>query len=334
MIEQIFIEKAVSAHPRVESIRARFPRAQTVEIDRYPEVFNRHRQNFRLQKRRPALILAEKRQGLVHETPPGYGLGQPQNYYFSHMLNCAYDCRYCFLQGMYRSAAYVVFVNFEEFFGELEKIDKREEAMFFSGYDCDSLAFEAVTGFARDLLPWFRSLERSWLELRTKSVKISELLATEVHPRVVVAYSLSPSAVAEAVEHQAPPVAARLQAIRQLASRGWLVGLRLDPILASPEVEKQYRKLIDDFFAAVPTERVHSVTLGAMRFPQAMYKRIEQLYPDEPLFYPVTSRESIAAYPAELEESLIDRVEALVSDRLPAEKIFRYPPKSVESFKQ
>ena len=30
------------------------------------------------------------------------------------MYNCIYDCRYCFLQGMYSSANFVLFVNFEE----------------------------------------------------------------------------------------------------------------------------------------------------------------------------------------------------------------------------
>ncbi|SVD49612.1 uncharacterized protein METZ01_LOCUS402466, partial [marine metagenome] len=53
-------------------------------------------------------------------TPEGYGIGGKNNYYFSHMLNCIYDCRYCFLQGMYRSAHYVLFVNYDEFFGAMD----------------------------------------------------------------------------------------------------------------------------------------------------------------------------------------------------------------------
>ena len=28
------------------------------------------------------------------------------DWYFSHMLNCLYDCRYCFLQGMSRNHCY------------------------------------------------------------------------------------------------------------------------------------------------------------------------------------------------------------------------------------
>jgi spore photoproduct lyase len=54
---------------------------------------------------------------------------------------------------MYRSAHYVVFVNYEHFFdgmAEKLKIHAGEDVWFFSGYDCDSLALEPVTGFVRE----------------------------------------------------------------------------------------------------------------------------------------------------------------------------------------
>jgi hypothetical protein len=142
MISAIYIEQAVSAHPTTQAIRRRFPDAQIIPIERYSEVFNRKAQNFRLQKNRPALILAAKHEGFVLPAPPGYGLGMPCNFYMSHMLNCVYDCRYCFLQGMYRSAHYVLYVNFEDFKAAMAATVTTTDAAtcFFSGYDCDSLA--------------------------------------------------------------------------------------------------------------------------------------------------------------------------------------------------
>ena len=88
--------------------------------------------------------------------PSEYSIGGDLNYYFSHMLNCIYDCRYCFLQGMYRSANYVLFVNYEEFYQQIKLICNShadKSCHFFSGYDCDSLAMEPVTGFMQYLLP-------------------------------------------------------------------------------------------------------------------------------------------------------------------------------------
>jgi len=115
MIGLIYVEEAVAAHPLTLQILARYPRAVQVPIERYGEVFNRKSQNFRLQKHRPALILAHKHGERVLPAPEGYGVGGSRNHYFSHMLNCVYDCRYCFLQGMFRSAHYVLFVNYESF---------------------------------------------------------------------------------------------------------------------------------------------------------------------------------------------------------------------------
>jgi spore photoproduct lyase len=113
MFELIYVEKEVQHHPHTQAICKRFPQIATIICDRYGEIFNRHHQNFRLQKGRPSLILAQKYDNFVLPTPAGYGIGGQRNFYFSHMLNCIYDCRYCFLQGMYNSANYVIFVNFE-----------------------------------------------------------------------------------------------------------------------------------------------------------------------------------------------------------------------------
>ena len=151
MIDTIYIEENNREHPRVAEICARFPAARTITCGRYGEVFNPKAQNFRLQKQRPSLILAEKYHTFVLAAPAGYGIGGQRNYYFSHMLNCLYDCRYCFLQGMYQSAHYVLFVNYEDFQGEIRQLCQQspdDAVYFFSGYDCDSLALEPVTGLS------------------------------------------------------------------------------------------------------------------------------------------------------------------------------------------
>ena len=68
-------------------------------------------------------------------------------------------------------------------------------AWFFSGYDCDSLALEKVTGFAAEILPFFAARPRAWLELRTKSVQIDALRAHPPLPNCVVAFSFTPGEV-------------------------------------------------------------------------------------------------------------------------------------------
>ena len=163
------------------------------------------------------------------------------------MLNCVYDCRYCFLQGMYQSAHYVIFVNYEGFMQAI--VDKIRaaggaSAHFFSGYDCDSLALDPVTGFVKEFLPLFRDHPQALLELRTKSTQIRSLLDLEPIPNCIVAYSFTPAEIADAIEHKAPPVSKRLRALRRLQARGWRIGLRFDPLIYQDGVSEQYEPSI------------------------------------------------------------------------------------------
>ena len=328
-MDTIYVEDAVRDHARTRQLLERFPGAAVLPCESYGEVFNPHGQDFRLQKKNPALIIAEKRGAMVLPTPPGYGIGPERNFYFSHLLNCLYDCRYCFLQGMFRSANYVWFVNYEGFWSAIKDEAAAakaagEEACFFSGYDCDSLAMESVTGFGADCLDQFSRLPSALLELRTKSVGIRCLKERQALENVVVAFSLTPAEVAAAVEHKAPPLERRIAAMRDLAERGWKIGLRLDPLIDYADFDGGYRRLVEAIFAEVPESSVHSATFGPLRFPKEMLSRITKLYPEEKLFaVPFELRsDGLASYPEARETALRAQVSDLLTERLGSERAF------------
>jgi spore photoproduct lyase len=333
MIDRIYIEEAVLEHPRTRRILERFRHAERVICERYGEVFNRRAQNFRLQKKRPALILARKFDHLVLDAPPGYGIGGERNFYFSHMLNCVYDCRYCFLQGMYQSAHYVVFVNFEDFEADIDaRLAKSpdNDAHFFSGYDCDSLVLESVTGFARHFVPFFARRPRARLELRTKSVRLRELVGMPSAPNVIVAFSITPQPLAAVLERGAPPVAHRVAAMRQLAERGWQLGLRFDPLIHHRDFRGLYARLFDEVFSEIPAASVHSVSLGPLRFPKAMFDTIAKLYPDEPLFAgPFAQRQGMVSYASNLEENMHEFCSQALAQYVPQARLFSCLPEPV-----
>lgn len=325
MIETLYIEQAVLDHPRSVAIRRRFPRARVVNCARYGEVFNPKGQNFRLQKQQPALILAQKHDHFVLEAPVSYNIGGRRNYYFSHMLNCLYDCRYCFLQGMYRSANYVLFVNYEDFDTAIENTtaESNEPTWFFSGYDCDSLALEPITGFMEHTLPRFRRLDNAWLELRTKSTQIRSLLETEAMPNCVVAFSLSPDVLADAVEHKAPPLTKRLDALERLQQAGWPVGLRFDPVIYCDDYQQLYGEFFDQVFARIDLDRLHSASLGVFRMPQGFYRNMVKLYPQERLFAgPLAESQAMVSYEAALEQEMLAFCREKLLQLMPAEKLF------------
>ncbi|MGB0647278.1 MAG: SPL family radical SAM protein, partial [Bradymonadia bacterium] len=283
-------------------------------------------QDFRVQKQRPALILAAKNNRKVLPTPVGFGVGGEENYYFSHLLNCIYDCRYCFLQGMYRSANYVLFVNYEDFEDEIVSLareDSSRSPYFFSGYDSDSLALEDVSQFTEYFLPIFEKYEHATLELRTKSVAIRSLLARPALKNVVVAFSLSPAVFAHAFDEKAPSIARRLDAIKRLAEAGWPIGLRFDPLIYGARWQEHYQSLLDDIFSMGLHEQIHSVSTGPLRFPKSMHKRISNLYPESLLFAaPLEQNDGVVSYPPGIELEMKDFVHQRLAQEFDATRVF------------
>jgi spore photoproduct lyase len=326
MIGALYVEVEAADHPLARDIRRRFARVPQITVERYTEVFNRRAQNFRLQKNRPALILARKQDAHPLPAPPGYGIGQARNFYFSHMLNCVYDCRYCFLQGMYRSAHYVLFVNYEDFTASFDAELAQApgiETCFFSGYDGDSLALEPVTRFSEGILPFFAHRPEAWLELRTKSTQVRTLLKREPLANVVVAFSFTPAPVAAALEHQLPRLERRIEAMAVLQDRGWPLGLRFDPLIYTEDYQALYRDLFTTVFARLEPAALHSVSFGPFRLPRDFHRAIERLYPDERLFAgPFVERNGLVSYPTEREREMRDFCRDELLRYLPEERLF------------
>ena len=309
MYRTIYVEYDVQHSRRTSSVLQKFPLAEVIYCDRYTEIFNRKAQNFRLQKNNSALILARKHQGHVQSIPTGYGVGGTYNYYFSIMLNCVFDCRYCFLQGMYRSAHHVLFVNYEDFEQAIDEVSSRhqesEQIWFFSGYDCDSLALEPVAGFAGFFIDALHSKQNIWLELRTKSTQIRSLLERPPASNVVAAFSITPENISDELEHGVPSVGKRISAMQNLQEAGWKIGLRFDPLIYSADFKDQYSDLFRSIFSRIDLDLLHSVSIGVFRLPSVFYKRMERLYwSDNFMAQPFDTHNGVVSYPRHIDNAM------------------------------
>ena len=111
----IYVESSAKDYPLTKACLTRFPKAAVVDVQDYKSIFNRPNQDFQIQKKSMKMILAVKKPPFIYK---GTGIlqdgGFKNFYYNTPILNCLYNCDYCFLQGMYPSANLVVFVNQEE----------------------------------------------------------------------------------------------------------------------------------------------------------------------------------------------------------------------------
>lgn len=309
----LYVEESLLDHPRTRRIQQKWE-ATVIPIKRYGEVFNRHGSHFRLQKKQPALILAQKHGKLVYEIPPHYGIGAKHNYYFSHALNCPFDCSYCFLQGMYRSAHHVLFLNYEDFGAAILEKLSHEKTTFFSGYDGDSLALEPYSAFLDFFLPFFEKHPQAELELRTKSINIQKLLNYPPFPHCVIAFTLSPEKIVQTYEQKTPSLKHRLKAIAKLQEKGWNIGLRFDPLIYVEDYQAQYSALFKEVLSLV--KNPHSITLGAFRLPLQTFKEMERVKPQEKLLALCQEKKGMMTFPKEKE--MVEFCRKL----LPQEKVF------------
>ena len=327
MIETIYVEDEIQNHPKTKFILNKFKKSRIISINKYGEIFNKRNQNFRIQKANPCLILAHKKDNFVLPAPEGFGIGSSKNFYFSHMYNCIYDCRYCFLQGMYSSANYVIFVNFEDFDISIEKIIENNldsKVTFFSGYDCDSLALENVTGFAKHILPIFRKYPQIEIEFRTKSIQKEPFLSVKPMPNVILAYSLMPELMSNSLDNKAPSISKRIRVISELASKGWKIGLRFDPLIHGENWKELYQELLENIYNNIFLDNLHSVSFGPLRFPKRMFKDIFKLYPHEPLFTsPLSHNNKMISYDIEIEEEMTSFCKNLSLKYINEDQIFK-----------
>ena len=308
MVDTIYAEDEIIGTKKAQEIISKFRHAKVISIERFGEVFNPSNQNFRIQKINPALILARKQKGFVLNAPKGFGIRDQDNYYFSHMYNCLYDCSYCFLQGMYNSANYLVFVNFDDYKHEIEKIigkDKEKKMTFFTGYDCDSLAMEPVTNFISDFIPFFRQYNNALFEIRTKSINNTVFRKHDALKNCIVAYSLMPETLAQNLDKKAPSVSARIKNMKYIAEKGWSIGLRFDPLIYCNNWQAQYSELFANIFKEIKEESIHSVSLGSLRFPKSFFNKLLQYYPNSEEFSFLRSNDKgIISYDQSIENEM------------------------------
>lgn len=322
----IYVETKVKDHPRTQMILKRFPCAKIVEIRHYKDVFCRSRQSGALQHCSQNLILAAREGSLLYEgAPVCQSFGNPYFYYTSCVMNCIFDCEYCYLKGMYPSANIVVFVNLEDYFAQVEQMLKEHPLYLCISYDTDLPSMEHVTGYVGAWCEFAKKHEDLIIEIRTKCA--DGQLAAQIRPvsGVVFALTLSPQAVIEAYEHHTPSLDARLSFAKQLIRAGCAVRLCFDPMICLPEWEQHYAGMLEQVFDAVDMEKIVDVSVGTFRVSCDYLKIMRRQEPDSAVvWFPFQNENGYYHYPKELMEEMENFLVHQLEQKIPKEKIFQW----------
>lgn len=287
MFEKIFIESQLLNHPKVLELKKRFIESEFKIIDKVEDIFGRVKKPYLQKRTNLNLFVGEKKGQLVKIAPPAYGLSGEPHYYFVHAYNCIYECNYCYLQGYFQSPDIVIFLNHEEIGAEISQMTKDhlianpgKKIWFHAGEYSDSLALTHLTGELPYYFNLFRHLPDAYLELRTKSVNIKELVKLKPSPNIVVSFSLAPEARIKKNDLKSPSLKARLKAISDLHELGHPIGIHLDPIIYDNQVVESYQELLGQLSLALPVGAIEYVSIGVVRFTKNVYHQVIKNYPD------------------------------------------------------
>ena len=324
----IYLEKDAIGYPLSELAISKFSGSTIVNIDHYKDLFNRKGQNFQLQKKSMKLILAIKREPLLYD---GSSMIQdymtPNVYYNTPILNCLYNCDYCFLQGMYDSGNLVVFVNEQDMMDAIDTRvsdpkDSSKPTVVSISYNTDLLAMENILPLSRRWIDYVRGKKDTIIEIRTKSALFNAISDMNPIDNVILSWTLSPESICSQYEAAAPPLKRRVNSVKNALADGWKVRLCFDPIILVENWFEIYSRFFNELFVELNGNQIKDVTLGVFRMNKDYFNRIRKRDPKSDIYFSEYSIEKgIVAVESQERELAMNEIQNILTDFISKDKI-------------
>jgi len=216
------------------------------------------------------LVLAEHNSAVRLSTEEGNSC--PNYWHFSPYGFCPFGCHYCYLagtQGVRFSPTVKIFLNLPAILAEIDRTARRlgTPIAFYLGKLQDGLALDPLSGYSRQLVPFFAGHTFARLTLLTKSADVGNLLGLDHRQHTTLSWTVNPSEIVEAFEHNTPSLNERIAAMRQCSQAGYLIRIVVMPIIPVPGWENMYSVFLTTLLSLVPLSRI---TLGSIcSYPEA-----------------------------------------------------------------
>lgn len=318
----VYVEKGARAYPLTDKILTGLKGSTVIDIGHYKDVFDRPRQDIGFQKDEPALILAVRTGAKIYKgAPVCQSFGQRNFYYASTVMNCPFNCAYCYLKGMYPSSYTVVFVNLDDYASEVREHLAEGPMYVCASYDTDLIALNSLTGLADSWCDLAEENEDLLVELRTKAAP-PELRAVS---NVIYAFTISPEEVASRYESGAPRTSDRIRAAARAIDSGCRVRLCFDPMIKISGWQDHYCRFVEEVAGSIDLTRVTDVSVGTFRISGEYLNSMRRRSPgNEIAWYPYITKDGVAQYTEDDDRKMQEHMCGLLTRYIGREKIFTW----------
>ncbi|MCL2521562.1 MAG: hypothetical protein FWE36_01730 [Erysipelotrichales bacterium] len=311
----IYIEEAIRNDPLVKTICQTFPDAKLIYIENYKDIFNRKNQNYCRQKEAVKLILAKKPNNFLYSWSDNCINVADNSFYLTQVINCLYDCEYCFLKGMYDSANLLFFINTEDFDKAISML--KSGSYISLSYETDILSLDKLfTNLIDDYLKIISNNADKKFEIRTKSLNVEKMI--DAPENLLITYSILPEILISKFEKYTPSLEKRLLKINWLLAQGIKVRLAIDPILVMENYLDEYRLFCQKLKFFINLDKLEDIHVGPFRIAKDFLKKAKAQYSESLIWnYPYQIKNGNYTYNKVIFEEIIN----VFKEELPINKL-------------
>lgn len=344
LFEKVYVEKRAAADEVTCRVFERLGNPEPEYIEHYKDVFDvrskagqpdSHKadeaESSGGSRRQKSLILAHNSGRRIYEgAPVCQSFGNEHFYYTATVMNCLYDCEYCFLKGMYPSRDICIFTDIDETFRELDEIEKDHPAYVCASYNTDLVALEDLTGYATRWCERVCSDDKLQVEIRTKCSRTDIYESLPVSERMIFAFTLSPDEIIRDYEKGASNLDGRLRAVRAAMKAGFRVRLCLDPMLYVRGWRDMYSEMIRKAAEEIKDlssggSGIKDISIGTFRISDQYLKRMRKIYSDSQIIqYPYICENGYYQYSEKVASQMEEHILALLNESFRDVPIFNW----------
>lgn len=285
MFDQIWIDKTALLYPSTHIIKDRLSKVPADVVDDVQIL--KHPSNPDKAKRQ--LILTVNK-GSAFKRCQGECKGVVCCGYYTINIasGCPCDCSYCILQHyISNNPMTTIYVNIEEILSIVQRELKANPSKNFrigTGELSDSLVYDHITNYSKIIVSFFAAQSNAIFEFKTKTVNINNLLGLKNGGHTVVSWSLNPQKIIDSEELHASSLKNRLAAAKKCVEAGYRVGFHFDPMINYEGWENDYKEVVEEIFAYVPSASIAWISMGSLRFPPHLKWMAEKRFPYTKIF--------------------------------------------------